>query len=183
MLKRTAVVIGAAVAAGAIYGCSQKPQAKAAVNEDTVFQIVPASIKVHSGAVSGELKDLKVTETVEQGSGNVVASPTLFGTLDLKNGSKDEAVRLVSGDLRYIGADGKQIKMGKDRTAPTISFSNYGDGSVLNPGKETTQTLSVDFPARALKAKNLKDIRVDLAYTESPYKDEALDFPVTIGGK
>lgn len=183
MLKRTAVVIGAVAAAGAIYGCSQKPQTQAAANEDKVFAITPASVKVHSGAVTGELKDLKVTETVEQGSGKVVTAPTLSGTLDLKNSSADQAVRLVSGDLRYIGADGKPIELGKDRTAPVISFSSYGDGSVLNPGKETTQTLSVDFPARALKARNLKDIRVDLAYTESPYKDEALNFPVMIGGK
>jgi len=183
MLKRTVVVIGAVVAAGTIYGCSQRPQAQAAVTEDKVFPVTPASVKVHSGAVSGELKDLKITETVERGSGKIVTAPTLSGTLDLKNSSRDEAVRLVSGDLQYIGADGKQIKLGKDRTAPMISFSSYGDGSVLNPGKETMQTLSVDFPARALKTKSLKDIRVDLAYTESPYKDEALNFPVTIGGQ
>jgi hypothetical protein len=183
MLKRTAVLIGAVTAAGAIYGCAQKPQSQAAANEDKTFSITPASVKVHSGAVTGELKDLKVTETVEQGSGKVVTAPTLSGTLDLKNSSRDKTVRLVSGDLQYIGSDGKQIRLGKDRTAPVITFSSYGDSGVLNPGKETTQSLSVDFPARTLKAKNLKDIRIYVAYTESPYKDEALNFPVSIRGK
>lgn len=183
MWKHAGVVIGAAAAAGAIYGCSQQPQAQAAADEDKVFSMAPASVKVHAGMVTGELKDLKITETIEQGSGKVVNPPTLSGTLDLKNSSTDKAVRLVSGDLEYLGPDGKRIKLGKDRTAPVISFSSYGDGNTLNPGKETTQSLSMDFPARALKAKSLKDIRVDIAYTETPYKGETLDFPVTVGGK
>jgi len=183
MWKRAGVVIAAAAATAAIYGCSQKPQAQAAVDEDKVFSLKPASIKVRAGVVTGELKDLKVTETVEKGTGKVVSPPTLSGTLDLKNGSPDKAVRLVSGDLEYVGADGRQIKLGKDRTAPAIAYSSYGESNTLNPGKETTQSLNMDFPSRALKAKTLKDIRVDLAYTETPYKGETLSFPVTVGGK
>jgi len=39
----------------------------------------------------------------------------------------------------------------------------------------------VDFPAEALKAATLKEIRLELAYITSPYREETIHFPVTIG--
>jgi hypothetical protein len=41
----------------------------------------------------------------------------------------------------------------------------------------------VDFPAEALKAKKLKEIRLELAYIPSPYQEEAVNFIVSIGGQ
>jgi len=41
----------------------------------------------------------------------------------------------------------------------------------------------VDFPAEALKAKTLKEIRLELAYIPSPYKEETVNLPVSIGGE
>jgi len=41
----------------------------------------------------------------------------------------------------------------------------------------------VDFPAEALKAKKLKEIRLDLAYIPSPYREETVSFVVSIGGQ
>lgn len=41
--------------------------------------------------------------------------------------------------------------------------------------------MDVEFPAEALKAKNLAQIRLDVAYVPSPYKEETLKFPVSIG--
>jgi hypothetical protein len=38
------------------------------------------------------------------------------------------------------------------------------------------------FPA-PLKPKKLKEIRLDLAYLPSPYKEEKLSFPVSIGSQ
>ena len=38
-----------------------------------------------------------------------------------------------------------------------------------DPGQEASQPLDVDFPAEALKAKKLKEIRLELAYIPSPY--------------
>jgi hypothetical protein len=39
----------------------------------------------------------------------------------------------------------------------------------------------VDFPAAALKAKKLKEIRLELAYIPSPYQEETVNFTVSIG--
>jgi hypothetical protein len=41
----------------------------------------------------------------------------------------------------------------------------------------------VDFPAEALKAKKLKEIRIELAYIPSSYKLQTAGFPVSIGGQ
>jgi hypothetical protein len=41
----------------------------------------------------------------------------------------------------------------------------------------------VDFPADALKAKKLKEIRLELAYIPSPFKEESVTFTVVIGGQ
>ena len=54
---------------------------------------------------------------------------------------------------------------------------------MLDPGKEATQTLDVEFPAEALKAKMLKEIRLELVYIPSPYKEESAKFIVSIGGQ
>jgi hypothetical protein len=41
----------------------------------------------------------------------------------------------------------------------------------------------VDFPAQALKAKELKEIRLELVYLSSPYREEKVGFTVSIGGQ
>jgi hypothetical protein len=46
-----------------------------------------------------------------------------------------------------------------------------------------TQPVEVDFPAEALKAKKLKEIRIELAYVPSSYKLQTANFSVSIGGQ
>jgi hypothetical protein len=43
--------------------------------------------------------------------------------------------------------------------------------------------VDVDFPADALKAKKLKEIRLELAYIPTSYKTETINFTVAIGGQ
>ena len=164
-------------------GCSQEPSATRPVIEDKVYTVTPASVQVKAGLVTGEVTEMKVTERVEKGSGTVVAPAKLTGTLKLKNSSKDQAVRLITGKLLYIDAQGQPIKVGETRTEPTVKFSTYGTAERLDPGQEATQSLEVDFPAEALKAKKLKEIRLELAYIPSPYKEQSVNFTVVIGGQ
>jgi hypothetical protein len=125
---------------------------------------------------------MKVTERVEKGSGRLVSPAKLTGMLKLKNTSKDQAVRLVGGKIQYIDAQGQPIKLEETRTEPTIKFATYGSER-LDPGQDATQSVDVDFPAEALKAKRLKEIRLELAYIPSPYKEETVNFTVVIGGQ
>ena len=176
--------IGGTVLAGAVavmtLGCSQQPSGTAAVIEDKTYTVTPASVTVKAGIVTGEITALKVMERVEQGSGRVVSPAKLTGTLRLKNTSANQTVRLVTGKILYIDAQGQPIKLEEARTEPTLKFATYGS-EVLDRGQEATQSLDVDFPAEALKAKKLKEIRLELAYIPSPYKEETVNFVVAIG--
>jgi len=170
----------AAAAAVMAIGCAQQPSGTAAVTEDKTYAVTPASVKVKAGIVTGEVTEMKVTERVEQGSGRVVSPAKLTGTLKLKNTSANQTVRLVTGKIQYIDAQGRPIKLEEARAEPTLKFAMYGSER-LDPGQDATQSLDVDFPAEALKAKKLREIRLELAYIPSPYQEETINFTVSIG--
>ena len=121
---------------------------------------------------------MKVTERVEQGSGRITSAAKLTARLVLKNSSPNQTVRLVGGRIQYIDGRGQPIKLEDARTEPTLKFGSSSER--LDPGQETTESLDVEFPAAALQAKTLGQIRLELAYVPSPYREETLNFAVTI---
>jgi uncharacterized membrane protein YeaQ/YmgE (transglycosylase-associated protein family) len=175
--------LGAALVAAVAWmtlGPTPQPAAKAAAVEDKTYTVTPAAMKVKAGIVTGEVTEMKVTERVEQGSGRVVSAAKLTAKVVLKNSSANETVRLVTGTIKYIDVQGQPIKLEETRTEPVVKFATYGSER-LDPGQEATQSLDVDFPAEALKAKKLKEIRLELAYIPSPYREETVHFIVSIG--
>ena len=183
--KQIGLAVACALAAGlaaSTVGCSPQQAVAAAVVNDKIYTVTPASLTVRSGVLSGEVTEMKVTERVEEGTGRVTSPARLTGKLVLKNTSADQSVRLVDAKILYIDTQGNPIKLEKDRTEPTIKVaSSYGSADRLDPGQDTTQAVDVDFPAAALKAKKLKDIRLDLSYIPSQFKEEKLSFAVSIG--
>jgi len=179
MSKWIGVTILAAAVGVMTLGCSQQ-SGTAAVIEDKTYTVTPASVKVKAGIITGEVIELKVTERVEKGSDRVVSPAKLTGTLRLKNTSPNQTVRLVAGKILYIDTQGQPIKLETARTEPTVKFATYGSER-LDPGQDTTQSLDVDFPAEALKAKKLKEIRLELAYIPSPFREETVNFTVAVG--
>ena len=172
------------VLAAMTVGCSSKAPVAAAVIEDKVFTVTPVSVQVKAGILTGEMADMKVTERVEKGSGRIDSPPKLTGTLKLKNNSTDQSVRFIGVNIQYIGAEGKAIKMEETRNNLTIKSDSYGSSSGrLDPGQEAAKSVDVDFPAAALEAKKLSDIRLDLIYLPSAYKDETANLAVSIGGQ
>jgi len=182
MWKWVGVTITATAVAAMTLGCSQQPSGTAAVIEDKIYTVTPPSVNGKAGIPAGEVTEMKVTERVEKGSGRLVSPAKLTGTLKLKNSSKDQAVRLVGGKIQYIDAQGQPIKLEETRTEPTIKFATYG-AERLDPGQDATQSVDVDFPAEALKVKKLKEIRLELTYIPSPYKEETVNFTVSISGQ
>lgn len=165
-------------------GCSPAPSAVAAVINDKIYSVTPSSVKVVAGIVTGELTEMKITERVEEGTGRIDDPAKLTGKLALKNVSADQTVRLIGGKIIYIDSEGQPIELKENRTAPTISVgSSYGAPERLDPGQEATQSVDAAFPADALKAKKLKEIRLELSYIPSPFKEEKLGFVVSIGGQ
>jgi hypothetical protein len=176
--------IGAALAVVVVWmllGRTPGPTATAAATvEDKTYTVTPAAMKVKAGIVTGDVTEMKVTERVEQGSGRVVSPAKLTARVVLKNSSTNQTVRLVSGKIQYIDAQGQPIPLETARTEPALKFATYSNER-LDPGQEATQSLDVDFPAEALKAKKLKEIRFELAYIPSPYHEETIKFIVAIG--
>ena len=183
MRALTGVMVMMAVAA-ASSGCAQKPAVTTAVIEDKVYSVTPDQVKVKTGIVTGEITEMKVTERVEQGSGRVDSAAKLTGKLKLTNSSTDQTVRLVGGKILFIDAQGQPIKMEEARTEPAIKFaSSYNASDRLDPGQDMSQQVDVDFPAAALTAKTLKEIRIELSYVPSSYRQETGHFAVAIGGQ
>jgi len=170
-----------ALVAWMIFGPTQQPAAVAAPIEERTYAVTPASVKVKAGIVTGEVAEMKVAERVEQGSDRIVTAAKLTGTLRLKNTSANQTVRLLEGKLRYIDTLGQPIKLEDARSEPIIKFTTYGSSERLDPGQEATQSLDVDFPAEALKANRLKEIRFEFAYIPSQYREETVNFAVSIG--
>lgn len=181
---RASIAVVTAGVAAMVVGCSPQPSAMAAVIKDKVYTVTPDAIKVKAGMVTGEVTELKVTERVEEGSGKIAYPAKLSGKLVLKNNSKDQTMRLVGGKILYIDLQGKPIKLEDNRTEPTLKISSpYGSPDRLDPGQDATQAVDAEFPVDALKAKRLKEIRLELTYIPSPFKEETLNFAVSIGGQ
>ena len=180
MLMRASVVAASAAIAVMIVGCSQGPAAPKVLTLDKFYSVTPDALKVNGGLVAGEVSAMKVTEIVEEGSGRVATPAKLTGTLVLKNVSKDQTVRLLAGRILYLDMQGKAIPLEDNRTAPVLKVSEYGSQERLDPGQYISQAMEVEFPVEALKAKRLKEIRVELSYIPSFYREESLSFPVAI---
>ncbi|MEK7384901.1 MAG: hypothetical protein AABZ83_00550, partial [candidate division NC10 bacterium] len=92
----------------------------------------------------------------------------------------NQTVRLVAGKILYIDAQGRPIKLEESRTESVVKFSAYNNER-LDPGQDASQSVDVEFPAEALKAKKLKEIRLELAYIASPYQEQTVNLTVSIG--
>lgn len=83
--------------------------------------------------------------------------------------------------MRFLDAQGQPIKLDEKRLDASFKLSGYGMAERLDPGQEATQTMDVAFPATALQGKMLKTIQLELVYLPSSYRQEKVDFPVSIG--
>ncbi|HSE44117.1 MAG TPA: hypothetical protein VLA89_02185 [Gemmatimonadales bacterium] len=155
-------------------------EASGAVIEEKTYPVTPASMTVKCGIITGEVSGLKVIERVEKGSDRVVSPARLTGTLRLENTSANRAVHLVESRFLFIDAHGQPIKLEAARTDRCLPFTTYGKER-LDPGQDSSQALDVEFPVEALKANKLKEIRLELSYIPSPFREETVNFVVSIG--
>ena len=171
-------LVACAVAA-AMLGCMPKSPTNTTVIEDKTYEVTPPSMTVKTGLVTAELTNMKVTERVEKESRKIDTPARLTANLKLVNSSSDQTVRLISGKMVYIDTQGNPIKIEEARTEPAIRFTS-ATSSQLDPGQDATQSIEVDFPAEALKAKALKEIRLILTYAPAAFRQETANVPVSI---
>ena len=180
-MRASVALVAASVAALALSACSPQPKAPPEELSDKVYSVTPSALKVKSGIVSGEVTEMKVVEQ-HAADGSVATPAVLSGKIVLKNISTDQSVRLLAGKIVYVDAQGKPIALEDNRAEPRLRLSS-GIDDRLDPGQDSTQAMEAEFPAAALKAGRLKDIRIDLTYIPSAFRAQALSFPVSIGGQ
>jgi hypothetical protein len=166
-------------AAAMLTACSSQPSADTARMEEKSVALLPATIPVEVGILTGELSGLSVVQRVNAETGEVVYAPQLRGTLTLKNSASDEAVRLLGGQVAYLDGSGAPIALAKDRADTSFRFYSYSSDR-LDPGAQTTHNVDVPFPAKALTGEALKEIRLSVTYLPAPYREEAVEVPVTV---
>jgi len=185
MPMKTGLTVALGAAAMMLTACTPPvPSAVAAVN-DKVYTVTPDAMKVKAGVVTGEVTEMKVIMRVEAVSGRITAPAKLSGKLSLKNTSADQSVRLLTAKIVYIDLQGKPIALEDNRTEPSIQVGgqSYGAPPRLDPGQESSHNLDAEFPVAALKAKNLREVRLELSFIPSAFKEETLSFKVSIGGQ
>ena len=168
-------------AAAALAACTPKSPTAAVTVEEKVYAVTPAAMTVRAGLVTAELTEMRVTERVEKESGRIETPAKLTAKLKLVNGSTDQTLRLISGKLIYIDTQGQPIKVEDTQTEPVIRLTSMSS-SQLDPGQDASQSIDVDFPAAALKGKKLKEIRLDLVYAPTAYRQETANIAVSVGG-
>jgi hypothetical protein len=167
------------LAGAAFVACTSPPGADLPRIEEKTVTLEPATIPVTVGPLSGKLSGLSVVQRVNAETGAVVYAPQLRGTLTLKNGSADQAVRLLGGHVEYLDAGGAPIALARDRGETGFSFHSYSSDR-LDPGGEISHGVDVPFPAAALDGTALRDIRLRITYLPSPYRQESVEVPVTV---
>ena len=180
MQTRWAVAAFVGLAGLGLVACGQQGVVEVAKEETRTTSISPDKIPVGGTPLRVEAGDLKVVETVEKASGKVVSAPRLKGTLKLENVGTDQTLRLVRGEVAYIGSDGKAIPVGADQEKPALKFSGYSSSESLDPGQKNDQTIDVAYPAGAAAAKSVKQIRIHVTYLSSPHKTQNFEIPVKI---
>ena len=165
----------------ALPACTPPQQQKGPVVNDKIYAVSPGAVTVKGSLLSGVLTEMKVVERVEDGSGRIDQPARLTGKLVLTNVSKDQSVRLLGGKVLYIDTQGRAIPLEANRTEPALKVpGSYGTQERLDPGQETSQPVEVEFPAEALQMKRLKDIRLELLYIPSAYRQETMNFGVSL---
>jgi hypothetical protein len=175
--RHLAVLALTVMLAGA--GCSQEQTASEPRIIEQTAALAPATLPVTIGPLNGELSELSVLRRVDESTGNTVYAPQLRGTLILRNTSEDVAVRLVGGQVTYLGAEGKPIALAAGRGDTAFSFSTYSNER-LDPGKETRHSLDLPFPAGAFEG-GLRQIKLDLDYLPIPYQEGTVTVGMTVG--
>ena len=160
--------------------CVRDHAAPPVVIEDKTYAMTPASVRVRTGIVTGEITDLRITEQVERSSGRVVSPPKMAGALRLANASETHSVRLVAAKIQYLDDHWRPIPLGDARIDTSFVFTACGSER-LDPGQEAVQPVDVAFPAAALEAGTVRGLRVEIAYVPSPYRVERISFAVSIG--
>ena len=166
--KKIVMFIGFILAIG-LFGCAAEKKAEVPKQEQVTKELVPPKTEAKGPAFLLELKDLKITTTVNTASKEIVETPTLRGNIKITNKSKD-VLDIQAVTLEYLDEAGKPIPYKTDEKIVKV----YPFWKILQPEGIAEGSLEVTIPTSAIKGKSLKKIEVSLVYVASPLKRETL---------
>ena len=166
--KKIVMFIGFILAIG-LFGCAAEKKAEVPKQEQVTKELVPPTAEAKGPAFLLELKDLKITTTINTASKAIVETPTLRGNIKITNKSKD-VLDIQAVTLEYLDEAGKPIPYKTDEKIVKV----YPFWKVLQPEGMAEGSLEVTIPMNAIKEKSLKKIEVSLVYVASPLKRETL---------
>ena len=154
----------------------QSVSASPRLDEKTI-PLKPSVTFIKASFLMGELRDLRVMERVEPGTGKMMGGPVLRATLTVTNDSENQAARLLGGKIEYIDPEGRQI-----RIAHTAFPFTGVPSDRLDPGMHTSQVIEVPFPPGALNPNAIGEVSLELTYLPIPYRQDTVNIPVYLGG-
>jgi hypothetical protein len=170
-LKKILIFSALSLAVG-FYGCSKEQKVEAPKQEQITKNLVPPKVEVKGQNFLLQLSDLRVVETVDTASKEIVETPSLKGNVKINNISKD-ILDVQAVTLEYLDEAGKPIafKSGEKIAKASLFLK------AIKPGENTEGYLDVTIPRAAVKEKALGKIEVSLVYVPSPLKREVLTLP------
>lgn len=168
---------------GGVVGCSQEEETTTTAApriEERTIGLSPAQASVNASFLQGQLENMRVYHRVEEGTGKIVEPPKFRATLKLTNSSADQTARPITGELTYLDEAGTAIPLAEGRGETTFKFPYYQDR--LDPGMATSVDVDVPFPVAALDKKRLGEVRLELAYIPTPFREESVTIPVGLVG-
>jgi hypothetical protein len=152
-----------------LFGCAGEKKAEAPKQEQVTKELVPPTAEIKGTSFLVELKDLKITTTVDTASKEIVETPTLSGNIKITNKSTN-VLDIQAVTLEYLDGAGKPIPYKADEKIVKVSPF----WKALQPGEIAEGSLEVTIPTNAIKEKSLRKIEANLVYLSDPLKRETL---------
>jgi len=155
-----------------IFGCAKEQKAEAPQQERIEKNLVPPKAEVKGEAFLVELNDLKVAETVDTASKQIVETPSLKGNIKITNKSND-ILDIQGITLEYLDEAGKPIAFKSGEKISKVSA--YWQS--IKPGNAFEGSIDATIPRAAVNEKALGKIEISVVYIPSPLKRETLTLP------
>ncbi len=155
-----------------LLGCTKEQKTEAPKQEQITKNLVPPKAEVQGQAFLVELSDLKVTETVNTASKEIVETPSLRGNIKIANKSND-ILDIQGITLEYLDVAGKPIAF---KSGEKISkVSSYFQP--IKPGESFNGSIDATIPRAAVRENALGKLEINVVYVPSPLKRETLTSP------
>ncbi len=159
-----------------LLGCTKEQKTEVPKQEQVMKNLVPPKTEVKGEAFLAELNDLKVAETLNSASKEIVETPSLKGNIKITNKSND-ILDIQGITLEYLDEAGKPIAFKSGEKISKVSAY----WQPIKPGESFEGSIDATIPRAAVKENTLGKLEINVVYIPSPLKRETLTLPEKVG--